>query len=276
MPAISSQFHAILDTLRFWDIIDILIVAYTVYYVYSMIKGTKAATLLKGLGVLIAFTLFSKWLNFHVINWLLQKSITVVLVALPVVFQPELRKALERIGRGKLFRKDDFDDVEDLEKVLSDLVAAIVIMARQKVGALIVLEQETGLTEYMETGVALDARLSQELIMTIFSHNTPLHDGAVIIRSARIMSASCLLPLTDDRNLSKELGTRHRAAIGLSDVTDALVIVVSEETGTISLAHEGKIQRYLTANQLKELLHPVICESKLSWQEILKEAFRRK
>lgn len=275
MPAVTSQFNAIIDTFRFWDLIDILIVAYTVYYVYSMIKGTKAATLLKGLGVLIAFTMFSKWLNFHVINWLLQKSITVVLVALPVVFQPELRKALERIGRGKLFRKDDFD-AEDLDKMLTDLVSAVIIMARQKVGALIVIEQQTGLTEYMETGVALDGRLSKELLMTLFSHNTPLHDGAVIIRGSRIMSAACLLPLTDDRSLSKELGTRHRAGIGLSELTDAWVIIVSEETGTISLAHEGNLQRYLTANQLKEILNPVICESKMSWHEIIKETFRRK
>lgn len=275
MPAVTAQFHAILDTLRFWDVIDILIVTYTVYYVYSMIKGTKAATLLKGLGVLIVFTMLSNWLNFHVINWLLQKSITVVLVALPVVFQPELRKALERIGRGKLFRKDDFDS-EEPEELLGDLVSAVIIMARQKVGALIVIEQQTGLTEYMETGIRVDARLSKELLMTIFSHNTPLHDGAVIVRGSRIMSATCLLPLTDDRSLSKELGTRHRAAIGLSELTDAWIIVVSEETGTVSLAHEGMLQRYLTANQLKEILHPIVCENKLSWQELIKETFRRK
>lgn len=269
MPA---QINAIIATLRLWDLVDVLIVAYVLYYMYNMIKDTKAAALLKGLVVLIIGTLLSNWLDFHVINWLLQKSMTVVLVALPVVFQPELRKALERIGRGKLFRKNTLDK-EELENILTGMTNAVITMSRHKIGALIVVEQETGLTEYMDTGIRIDGDISNELLINIFIPNTPLHDGAVIIKGSKIMAASCLLPLTEDRSLSKELGTRHRAGIGLTEQTDAYVIIVSEETGTISLAHEGKLQRYLTPEQIKDILRPVMCDTKLTWQDIMQELF---
>ena len=269
MPA---QINAIIATLRLWDLVDVLIVAYVLYYMYNMIKDTKAAALLKGLVVLIIGTLLSNWLDFHVINWLLQKSMTVVLVALPVVFQPELRKALERSGRGKLFRKNTLDK-EELENILTGMTNAVITMSRHKIGALIVVEQETGLTEYMDTGIRIDGDISNELLINIFIPNTPLHDGAVIIKGSKIMAASCLLPLTEDRSLSKELGTRHRAGIGLTEQTDAYVIIVSEETGTISLAHEGKLQRYLTPEQIKDILRPVMCDTKLTWQDIMQELF---
>ena len=267
-----TQFNSVLSTIRFLDLIDILVVAYVLYYMYNMIKDTKAAALLKGLIVLLLCTLISNWLNFHVINWLLQKSMTVVLVALPVVFQPELRRALEQIGRGKLFKKSTLERIE-LEELLNGLTTAVTTMSRHKIGALIVIEQETGLTDYIETGIKIEGLLSNELLINIFIPNTPLHDGAVIVKGDKIMAAGCLLPLTEDRNLSKELGTRHRAGIGLSEQTDAFIIIVSEETGTISLAHEGKLQRYLNAENLKNILRPSMYDVRLSWTDIIKELF---
>lgn len=268
-----AQVNALLFNMRLWDILDVLIVAYVMYYLYSMIKDTKAATLLKGLIILGFITMLSSWLDFYVINWLLQKSMTVVLIALPIVFQPELRKTLERLGRGKLFRKSALEK-ETSEKIIEELVGSAVTMARHKVGALIVVEQQTGLSDYIETGTTINANISRELILTIFAHNTPLHDGAIITRGGLIMAAGCLLPLTDDRSLSRELGTRHRSAIGMSEQTDALVIVVSEESGTISLAQEGKLQRFLTGNQLKDILRSVLGEEKLTWHEVIKELLR--
>ncbi len=265
-----AQINALLFNMRFWDVLDILIVAYVMYYLYSMIKDTKAATLLKGLIVLGFFTLLSSWFDFYVVNWLLQKIMAMVLIALPIVFQPELRKTLERIGRGKLFRKNNLAK-EKADQAIEEIVGAAVSMARHKVGALIVLEQQTGLSDYIETGTLIEASISQELLMTIFAHNTPLHDGAVIIREGKLMAAGCLLPLTEDRTLSRELGTRHRAAIGMSEQTDAWIIVVSEESGTISIAHEGKLQRFLTGAQLKVIINGVMGEEKLTWQDIIKE-----
>lgn len=265
-----AQINALLFNMRFWDVLDILIVAYVMCYLYSMIKDTKAATLLKGLIVLGFFTLLSSWFDFYVVNWLLQKIMAMVLIALPIVFQPELRKTLERIGRGKLFRKNNLAK-EKADQAIEEIVGAAVSMARHKVGALIVLEQQTGLSDYIETGTLIEASISQELLMTIFAHNTPLHDGAVIIREGKLMAAGCLLPLTEDRTLSRELGTRHRAAIGMSEQTDAWIIVVSEESGTISIAHEGKLQRFLTGAQLKVIINGVMGEEKLTWQDIIKE-----
>ena len=251
------QLQGVLSTIGLLDLIDVAIVAYVLYRMYYMIKDTRAVALLKGLFVLLAATALSKWLGLNVINWVLQKTMTVVLVALPVVFQPELRRALEQLGRGKLFRKTDLN-VEEMELVLTELVAATTAMARNKIGALIVLERETGLSDYIETGVKVDGLVSSEFLINIFIPNTPMHDGAVIIRGNRVMAAACLLPLTEERSLSKELGTRHRAAIGLSEQTDALIIVVSEETGTISVAMEGTLTRHLDGQSMKELLRPLI------------------
>ena len=239
------------------DLLDVLIVALVLYKLYDMIKDTRAVTLLKGLLVVLVMALVSNWLHLNVLYWLMGKTLTVVAVALPVVFQPELRRALEQLGRGKLFRKTDLN-VEEMELVLNELVAATTAMARNKIGALIVLERETGLSDYIETGVKVDGLVSSEFLINIFIPNTPMHDGAVIIRGNRVMAAACLLPLTEERALSKELGTRHRAAIGLSEQTDALIIVVSEETGTISVAMEGTLTRHLDGQSMKELLRPLI------------------
>lgn len=264
-----AEMEGIIQTITALDLVDILIVTYFLYRLYQMLKNTRAASLVKGLLVLLLAALASKSLHLHVINWLLEKSMTVVLVALPVVFQPELRRALEQIGRGRLFRKTVVLDEEEVEHMLSALVTAVMAMSRNRIGALIVLERETGLDDYIETGTQIDALISHEMFLNIFIPNTPLHDGAVIIRANRIKAAGCLLPLTEARNLSKELGTRHRAAIGLSEQTDALVLVVSEETGTISLARGGILQRYLTAEDIKDLLRPGISQPLLGWKDDL-------
>lgn len=264
-----AEMEGIIQTITALDLVDILVVTYFLYRLYQMLKNTRAASLVKGLLVLLLAALVSKSLHLHVINWLLEKSMTVVLVALPVVFQPELRRALEQIGRGRLFRKTVVLDEEEVEHMLSALVTAVMAMSRNRIGALIVLERETGLDDYIETGTQIDALISHEMFLNIFIPNTPLHDGAVIIRANRIKAAGCLLPLTEARNLSKELGTRHRAAIGLSEQTDALVLVVSEETGTISLARGGVLQRYLTAEDIKDLLRPGISQPLLGWKDDL-------
>ena len=254
------QLQGLVATIGILDIIDIVVVAYFLYRLYLMLKNTRAATLVKGLLVLVAFMIVCRTLNLHVISWLLEKSMTVIMVALPVVFQPELRRALEQIGRGKLFRKGSELDEQELEAMLEDVTAATKVMSKAKVGALMVFERATGLVERIETGVPIDGLVSSGLIQNIFVKDTPLHDGAVVIRGNRIVAACCLLPLTENRNLSQELGTRHRAAIGISEQSDAMVLVVSEETGAISIARNGELVRYLTVDDVKEILRNAIVQ----------------
>ena len=237
-----------------------MVVAYFLYRVYLMLKNTRAATLVKGLLVLVGFMIICRTLNLHVISWLLEKSMTVIMVALPVVFQPELRRALEQIGRGKLFRKGSELDEQEINAMLDAIASATKAMSTAKVGALMVFERATGLVERIETGVPIDGLVSSGLIQNIFVKDTPLHDGAVIIRGNRVVAACCLLPLTENRNLSQELGTRHRAAIGLSEQSDAMVLVVSEETGAISIARNGELMRYLTVDDVKDILRNAIVQ----------------
>ena len=263
------QIRGILSTISLLDLLDIFIVALVLYKLYYIIKDTRAVALLKGLFVLLLATLVSKWLGLHVINWLLQKTMTVVLVALPVVFQPELRRALEQLGRGNIFRKEVLNK-EETQNLIENFGETVSVLSKQKTGALIVIERETGLGDYIETGIKIDGLVSAELLLNTFIVNTPLHDGAVIVRGNRIMAAGCLLPLTDDRNLNKELGTRHRAALGISEQTDCLVIVVSEETGIISLAKGGHLLRYLDANSLKAKLATLISLKHTTLSELLK------
>ena len=254
------QLQGLLATIGILDIIDIVVVAYFLYRVYLMLKNTRAATLVKGLLVLVGFMIICRAVNLHVISWLLEKSMTVIMVALPVVFQPELRRALEQIGRGKLFRKGSELDEQELNAMLDDVANATKAMSASKVGALMVFERATGLVERIETGVPIDGVVSSGLIQNIFVKDTPLHDGAVIIRGNRIVAACCLLPLTENRNLSHELGTRHRAALGMSEQSDAMVLVVSEETGAISIARNGELMRYLTVEDVKAILRNAIIQ----------------
>ena len=263
------QLQGLVSTIGVLDIIDIVVVAYFLYRVYLMLKNTRAATLVKGLLVLVGFMIICRTLNLHVISWLLEKSMTVIMVALPVVFQPELRRALEQIGRGKLFRKGSELDEQEVNAMLDAIASATKAMSTAKVGALMVFERATGLVERIETGVPIDGLVSSGLIQNIFVKDTPLHDGAVIIRGNRVVAACCLLPLTENRNLSQELGTRHRAAIGLSEQSDAMVLVVSEETGAISIARNGELMRYLTVDDVKDILRNAIVQPHVAGKDSL-------
>ncbi len=255
-----EQFQALGRTIGILDVIDTGLVAYFLYRIYITLKNTRAAALVKGLAVLASLVVISKWLNLHVVNWLLEKSMTMLMVALPVVFQPELRRTLEQIGRGRLFRKRIELDEAELNDMIEAVANAAMIMGQRKVGALIVFERAVGLEERIETGVKIDGLVTDSLLLNIFEKDTPLHDGAVIIRGNRIVAASCLLPLTDARGLSQELGTRHRAAIGISEQSDALVVVVSEETGTVSVARNGEIYRYLRRDDVVDMLQSAIAQ----------------
>ena len=269
------QIQGLLATIGILDIVDIAVVAYFLYTLYQILKNTRAATLVKGLLILLIIMMGSRWMNLHVITWLMEKSMTVILVALPVVFQPELRRALEQIGRGKWFHKGGSElDEAEFETMLSNVTNATVAMSRRKLGALMVFERNTGLEERIETGTAVDGLLSEALLLNIFEKDTPLHDGAVIIRGKRIVAASCLLPLTENRNLSQDLGTRHRAGIGVSEQSDAVVLIVSEETGTISIARNGELIRYLHADDVREILREALFNQGKNVKEAVKDKFK--
>jgi len=250
-----------LPAISFINIIDMLVVAALIYKLFLWIKGTRAVQLLKGLVVLLIATTISDWLGLYTINWILKNIRTMVIVAIPVVFQPELRRALERLGRGKFFaRPIVFLGEEDTTRIINEITRAVLMMVKNKIGALIVIERETGISDYVETGVALDSVISGEFLINIFTPNSPLHDGAVIIRGDRVAAAGCFLPLTENPNLGKELGTRHRAALGITEISDAVALVVSEETGVISLAREGKLTRYLDEKTLREVLSDMLIQ----------------
>ena len=237
------------------DVIDIAIVTYILYRLILLIRGTRAEQLVKGLIILLLAWIASGLLGLRTINWLLQGVMTVGLIAIPIIFQPELRKALEHLGRGKLFTRDlyEYEDKE-FQELLEELLKAIPVLVKKKIGALIVLERETGLKDIIETGIKIKGIVTAELLINIFMPRSPLHDGAVIIRGNLIAAAGCFLPLTENPNLSKELGARHRAGLGITEVSDAIVIIISEETGVISLAHNGKLTRYLDEKTLRSTL----------------------
>lgn len=238
--------------------VDVAIVAYVLYKLMLLMRETRAEQVLKGLATLLFVTWLSDILKLNTIFMILRNTAQLGVIALLIVFQPELRRALEQIGRGKIFEKVAFSqNDENISAVINDIVEAVQNLASEQIGALIVIEGKTGLNDVVETGTRLDAHLTRELLENIFVPNTPLHDGAVIIRETRIIAAGCFLPLTENPNLSKQLGTRHRAALGISEVSDALAIIVSEETGVISLANDGKLTRYLDGKGLKDILEKV-------------------
>ena len=235
-------------------IVDIAVVAYFFYKVFTLIRGTRAIQLLKGVAFLLVLVSLTEWARLYTVYWLLVQLRTMLLVALPVVFQPELRRGLEQIGRGSLFARSMFrPQGEATEKIVEELVTACFDMSSERTGALIVIERETGLEEYMEDAVRIDGLVSSELLENIFVSGSPLHDGAVIIRGDRVVVAASFLPSTQDP-VTVELGSRHRAAIGITQVSDALAVVVSEETGTVSLAAGGRLIRGLDAKTLKDKL----------------------
>ncbi len=233
------------------DVLDMAIVAFVIYRLMLLIRGTRAVEIIKGLAVLFIASLISDRLGFITINWILRNVMTMVFVALPIVFHPELRRALEQIGRGRFFSQLQG---RDLEEVVQDVVKAVFELSSRRWGALIVIERETGLNDYLEDGVSLDSTVSSELLTGIFSPDNPLHDGAVIIRKDRILAASCVLPLSEKARFSSKVGTRHRAAMGLAEDSDALVIVVSEESGVVNLVFNSHMRRYFDEGSLKERL----------------------
>lgn len=249
-----AQIEHLISTISLLDFLDIIIVTVVIYQLYRMIRDTRALALSKGIFVLIVATLVSRWLNLHVIYWLLQKTMTVVVVALPVVFQPELRRALEKLGRVPIMAGGESPQREETQRIIRELSNAASALSKNSIGALVVLERGTGLSDYIETGIEIDGKVSSALLVNIFIPNTPLHDGAVIMRNGRVMAAGCLLPLSEDDRISKDLGTRHRAGIGMSEQSDAIVLIVSEETGAISLANGGILTRLSDAEELVEEL----------------------
>ncbi len=234
----------------FVNILDILIVGYIFYRILLLIKGTRAFQVLRGILILVGITVIADSLHFTLLSWVLTRFWLAGVIALVIVFQPELRGVLAQLGRSRLSRvffKDDVSFVEEIIKSIKDVVL-------REWGALIVLEQQTGLKNFVETGVVINGEISKELICSIFNPNSPMHDGAVIIRNDQITAAGCILPLSQERNISRILGTRHRAGVGLTEVSDAWVIIVSEETGLISLAREGELERGVEIDELKKLL----------------------
>lgn len=258
-----EQIMELFRQLRFMDLIDIAIVAYVAYRAILLIRGTRAVQLIKGLAVLIISTKASEWLGLYTINWLLRNTMTVGVIALLIVFQPELRRALEQLGRGGFLVNPFFSiSEEEINKLINELAHAVQVFTKNKMGALIVLERNTGLNEVIETGIEIGGKVTAELLVNIFIPNTPLHDGAVVIRNDKIMAAGCFLPLTENPNLSKELGTRHRAALGITEQSDAVSIIVSEETGVISVAVDGKLTRYLDIKTFKEMIKNLLHSKK--------------
>ena len=248
-------------SIRWEDIVEIIIISFLLYHIMAWVKHTKVWVLMKGIIMILVFILFAILFEMNTIIWIVENVLSIAVIAVIVILQPELRRALEELGRKSFisgvmpFEKAAEERFSD--KTVNDLVKASFEMGKVKTGALMVIEQNVLLTEYERTGIEVDALISSQLIINIFEHNTPLHDGAVIIRGNRIVSATCYLPLSDNMEISKELGTRHRAGVGISEATDALTIIVSEETGNVSVTYEGQLYRNLDANGLKEKLRMI-------------------
>ena len=242
------------------DIVEIIILAYLLYNVMLWFKKTRAWTLVKGIVILIIFVGFANLFQLNTILWLFKNTINVGIIAVIIIFQPELRRALEELGRKKIISDVLIRDDKSLKNsrvnddTIQELISAAMDMSKNKTGALIVIEQDVALGEYENTGITIDAAISRQLILNIFEHNTPLHDGAVIIRNNRIVSATCYLPLTARNDINKDLGTRHRAGLGISEVSDSMTIIVSEESGGISITHKGTLYRNLDLESLRKHL----------------------
>ena len=239
------------------DLIDVAIVSVILYQIFVWLKGTAGMQLLRGLFIIFIVYFLAQQFGLRTLNWLMERFVTVILIVIIIVFQPELRRALERIGRGRFLSKLGISLGTKGSAVVRQLIDAVEKCSQEKIGALIVLERNTGLNEFLESGVRIDAPVSEELLITILTPQTPLHDGAIIVQGDRIAAAGCLLPLSESRLIDRRLGTRHRAAVGMSEQSDALVIVVSERTGTISVAENGYLQRFLTKEILEERLFDI-------------------
>jgi diadenylate cyclase len=259
-------------------ILDIIVVSFIFYKVYMLMYETRAEQLLKGILLIILLIPISTLLHLTTLNWILNKTITIGVLSFVIIFQPEIRKALEHIGRSAFTDKHIFEDEEKIEGIITEIAEAVESLSKSRTGALIIIEQTTGLGDVIATGNKLDALISTSLLENIFVVNTPLHDGATVLRNDRIAAAGCFLPLTSNGSINKQLGTRHRAAIGISEVSDALIIVVSEETGVISLAVNGNLTRYYTKDRLKDILIKIIKyrqSKKVTYREKVKSWFKK-
>ena len=250
-------FQNIVSNIGVNDVLDILIVAFLFYKLLGFIRETRAEQLAKGILILIVVALLARLLNLYTLQWILSNLVNVGLIAIVIIFQPELRRLLENLGRNKLISNFSGIDLEEAEEITIEIREALLSMSKSRTGALIVFERETTLTDIIETGTLIQAGISREMIGNIFYEGAPLHDGALIVRGDKLWAAGCVLPLTEDKKLSKELGTRHRAGIGITENSDALVFIVSEETGIISKAENGKLERNLNAARIDELLQSV-------------------
>ena len=247
------------------NFLDIAIIAVLIYYLISVLLRTRASSVFKGIGVFFVCTWLSKILELNVVSWALQQFINTGVIVIVILFQPELRRTLEQIGRrSTLSHSASRQNAKSSDECVSAIVQAMTNMSRKRIGALIVIERKTGLREFEETGTYIDAEITSPLLENIFEPNTPLHDGATIIRNRRIQASACILQLSDDPTISKELGTRHRAAIGITETTDAISLIVSEETGIISMAREGKLTRYVDSKALTQILTEIFSHDKTS------------
>lgn len=233
----------VLSQIKITDIIDVLIVTYVIYKGILLVQGTRAVQLLQGIFIVLLTWGLSTWFDLYTVQWLMNQMFTFGVLAIIIIFQPELRRALEQLGRGKLFSRNSSEEDTDFTRRIGEIIKAANYLSRRKIGALLVFERDTGLNDYVESGTRIESHISSEILINIFIPNTPLHDGAVIIRRDTLLAAGCYLPLSENPFISKELGTRHRAAIGMSEVSDAVCVAVSEETGQVSLAINGQIVR---------------------------------
>lgn len=274
--------NTILNTVRNMNIssvIDILIVAYLIYRAYKLIIETRAELLLRGIVLILLLIPISYIFNLTMVYTIISKTITIGVLTLVIIFQPEIRRILEHLGRSAFSDRRVLRDADILTKVVNEIVEAVDNLSESKTGALIVIEQDTGLGDISETGTKIDSVISTAILENIFVPNTPLHDGATIIRGDRISASGCVLPLTTNKDISKSLGTRHRAALGLSEVSDALVLIVSEETGTISLALNGKLVRNYDKERLQKILVKILTskiEKKTTWKEKIESWLSKK
>lgn len=241
----------VLSQLRWQDLIDVIIVSYIIYKIFFLIKGTRAARMLIGVGLLLALSLLSRFLELYTLDWLIQSFWTQIVIVLIILFQPEIRKALAQMGETPVFHR--FSSAEEM-KTIEEIVKASQALANKKIGALIVFERDVSLAEYIEIGVPLDAKVTKELLMSIFHPTSPIHDGAVIIKGNKALAAGCFLPIKLGADLSKTYGTRHRAALGITEETDAVAVIISEETGSISLAVDGQLESNLDMEKLRQRL----------------------
>lgn len=260
-----------------WDIIksliDIAIVAFIFYKILRLFRNTRAEQLLRGLLILVIFSVLVSVLHLDMLSWLMEKLWILFAITIPIVFQPELRRVLEQLGRGQLFSLSFSGTTAAEPQIIAEVVTAAASLSHSRTGALIVWGRNTGINEYLESGTLIDSLVSSSLLINIFVPNTPLHDGAVVIRGGRLYKAACVLPLSSNPQLPPELGTRHRAALGISELSDALVVVVSEETGIISVADAGKLHRFKDARELDDHLRQALLKEE---DDGLREGFRRR